>query len=355
MNAFNGLNPHLTSKYMASNGYSIIQHADCQSFTIDKYPAQSVKFFTDDGGRIDEVKFDKIWFGLDPESWEGSWKIEFHQSNQPYPRMSYSESGGNPLLCTVFRARLQKSVPVQNFDNNNITFWGKSMNDGFHLALVYHMPSIEQRSNGKPNLPREVNTVLLPIKTYVAMTNLGYVISDEADCSFISRSYKLEDISFFNGGDDPLTEIRIFEERANEGGTDTLIGYWLKTQDYKQGEEKSIIYVGRGEHPKSICSIAHFVFSKQLNNDARFDDFTLWNKDDEIALLYYKSIPRLANQLRETEKEGMSPTKSDLLPFNKWHAVGGATLAVPALTLGYYLHRRARKAAPQKKKTRLNV
>lgn len=206
------------------------------------------------------------------------------------------------------------------------------------------------------------------------MRKLGYDITDELDCDVIENTYKLEDVTLIHAGVDPLKEMKLSEVRETKRGQDaTLVGYHLKTKDDNLGEEKSTVYLPGDEPPKSICSLAHWLFTNEFNSASRFDDFTAWKKpesENEIALLYYK--PQSSKRLIETPKEPPEETpertakepanglttrskpKGNRTTFNKWQAVGGATL-VPALTLGYYLHRRARKARPNHKEMRENA
>jgi hypothetical protein len=351
---------------MRSKGYSIL-HDDCQQLTIKSVAAKNVKFFTDNGGNLNEVKLDELWFGVDSNG-ENSWKFKLRpDSNRKDKEISIEESGGDLSLCTVFRSILRNKLPSEEF-NNNVTLWIKQKSGNFHVSLVYHTP-LSERSNEK-GFPPTANVVLLPIKTYVEMRKLGYDITDELDCDVIENTYKLEDVTLIHAGDDPLKEMKLSEVRETKRGQDaTLVGYHLKTKDDNLGEEKSTVYLPGDEPPKSICSLAHWLFTNEFNSASRFDDFTAWKKpesENEIALLYYK--PQRSKRLIETPKETPERTAKETAnglttrskpelnrtPFNKWQAVGGATL-VPALTLGYYLHRRARKARPNNKKTRENA
>jgi hypothetical protein len=329
---------------MRLKGYSML-HGDCQQLTIESVAATNVKFFTDNGGNLNEVKLDELWFGTDSNG-EKSWKFKLNpESNRKNKEISIEESGGDLSVCTVFRSILRSMLgdakPIEEF-NNNVTLWSKQVGASVHVALVYHTPL---RSN--PNM------VQLPIKTYVEMTKLGYHVTNEADCDVIENTYKLENITLIHADDHPLKEIKLSELRTEH---DNLIGYYLTTKDAKPGAEKSIMYLPNGETPKSICSLAHWVFANEFNSASRFDDFTVWKNpgsDHEIALLYYKpQQPKkeTANGLATHSKpEGTKP------PFNKRQAVGGATLVIPALTIGYYLHRRARKAPQQTKANVLKI
>lgn len=69
------------SEYMRSKGYSIL-HDDCQQLTIKSVAAKNVKFFTDNGGNLNEVKLDELWFGVDSNG-ENSWKFKLHPDRQP--------------------------------------------------------------------------------------------------------------------------------------------------------------------------------------------------------------------------------------------------------------------------------
>lgn len=180
-----------------------------------------------------------------------------------------------------------------------------------------------------------VNMVQLPEAVYKGMVDLGYVIVDSTEC-VIDTHHRIEDVSLFDGLELPLKELTLSEirETANDG-SQSLLGYRLKI-----GTHESNVY---GQF-NSICSLAHHIFTGEMNSSTRFNDLTVWKKreSDKIGLLYYtvKPLKTLSKQHKpEPWPKGLS----------KWQAVGGVSLVVPALTLAYYVHTRAPPVTKQRK------